>query len=225
MPWLTRAAAAVERERPAPARGGVVLGRPVPLHPRRDEQHAAEAAPAQERWRSRTRSGFSRSWKRTPSFTPAARPPSTSASAALRSLTSIGFSTSTCRPRSRRRDALLGVQARGAADHDEVHRAVREERPRSARTPGRRSGRPSPRPSRRSRPKKAAISRPGLARGAGVRVGDVAAADEADPQGHRSYRAPARTPARATLGPLLREGAGEDQQPVVEGGALPLARA
>ena len=48
IPWLTRRRPAVERQRAAPARGRVVLRRPVPLDARRGEQHAAEPAAGEE---------------------------------------------------------------------------------------------------------------------------------------------------------------------------------
>ena len=115
----------------------------------------------------------------TPSVTPARA--ASAISASVRAVvTSIGFSTRTCSPLSGRRDPLVGVQPRRAADRHHVQRPVRQEtfervvgdgavpRGETLRVLERR---------RVDRRHADARNRGGRAR---VRVADVAGADEAD---------------------------------------------
>ena len=124
IPWLTSApppsSASVPRQREV----AVVLGRAVPLDARRGEQDAAEPAARDEVARAQEL-GLQAVLEQHAELHPGAlgrldqRPPALDADVDRLLHEHVPAAAG-------RGDALLGVQARGAADHDEVQR-VREE--------------------------------------------------------------------------------------------------
>ena len=90
-------AAAVERTGAAPAGAGVVLGRAVPLDPRRGEQRASERARPQQLPKPDERRLRAVLEQHAETHARCAAPRRSSRSAAA-TVTSIGFSTSTCSP-------------------------------------------------------------------------------------------------------------------------------
>ena len=191
-PWLMSAAPPSSARRAAPARAGVVLGRPVPLDAGGGEQHLPEPAPGDEIPQPHE-IGLQPVLEQHAERDAGAVGGGHQGLALLERHVDRLLDEHVQRALGRG-DAFLGVERRGRADHHEVHRAVaqkllvalvgaaavaRGHRGGLGRVPALEGGDPEPR----------------LARRADVGVGDVAAADEARLQRHATSRTP-RPPAR-----------------------------
>ena len=118
--------AAVERPRAPPPRLAVVLGGTIPFHP--GVGHARRGPGRRPRCRPRGRSarGCERSWKKTPSVTPARATAAISRS--MRAVViSIGFSQMTCSPCAAAASICSPCTPGRTADGDDVERAVTQE--------------------------------------------------------------------------------------------------